>query len=235
MPRVSPEACAAFVGLDGADATHDVCLQAAGTARRAFLSFAHRPEVIDAWVQTLRTRCHGHPVAVCLDLTKGPMVSAWRHDASLVLFPVRPLPVARYRDACIPSRATDDPTDAALQVALLLKPRDKLQPLRPHRPAMRALTPRVEHRRRLVGDTVRCPHRLTRALTHSFPQVRPWLPEKETAIFGDVRRRWPTLTAAPRARRTTLESFFRAPPRALADVITTRIEAITTRQGADRR
>src|SRR5215510_1155011 len=56
MAPLAPEACAAFVGLDGADATPDVCLPATGTTRRAFLSFAHRPEAIDAWVQTLRTR-----------------------------------------------------------------------------------------------------------------------------------------------------------------------------------
>jgi hypothetical protein len=72
MAHLAPEEFAAFVGLDWADAKHDVCLQATGTTRREFLSFAHRPEAIDAWVQTLRTRFHGHPVAVCLELNKGP-------------------------------------------------------------------------------------------------------------------------------------------------------------------
>ena len=76
MEHVAPEEFAALVGLDWADAKHDVCLQATGTVRREFLSFAHRPEAIDAWVQTLRTRFHGHRVAVCLELKKGPIVSA---------------------------------------------------------------------------------------------------------------------------------------------------------------
>jgi hypothetical protein len=44
-----PEAFAAFVGLDWADAKPDICLQVAGAPRRAFLRLAHRPEVIDAW------------------------------------------------------------------------------------------------------------------------------------------------------------------------------------------
>jgi hypothetical protein len=78
MAHLAQEEFAAFVGLDWADATHDVCIQATGTARREFLSFEHRPEAIDAWVQTLRTRFHGHPVAVCLELNKGPIVSALR-------------------------------------------------------------------------------------------------------------------------------------------------------------
>ena len=68
MTLQAPEAFAAFIGRDWADATHDICLQAAGSERREFLVLAHRPAAIDAWVQTLRTRFHGHPVAVCLEL-----------------------------------------------------------------------------------------------------------------------------------------------------------------------
>ena len=226
MQRVSQEEFAAFVGLDWADAKHDVCLQAAGTARREFLSFEHRPEVIDAWVQTLRTRFHGHPVAVCLELKKGPIVSALRNYEFLVLFPVNPLTVARYREAFIPSRAKDDPTDAELQVELLLKHRDKLKPLRPQSPAMRALTQLVEHRRRLVGDKVRCTNRLTSALKNYFPQVLQWFPEKDTAIFCDFLSRWPTLKAAQLARRSMLEGFFRAHHVRSVEVIDTRLQAI---------
>jgi hypothetical protein len=79
MAQLAHEALAAFIGLDWADATHEVCFQATGTARREFLRFAHRPDASDAWVQTLRTRCHGHPVAGCLERKKGPLVSAWRN------------------------------------------------------------------------------------------------------------------------------------------------------------
>jgi hypothetical protein len=98
----------------------------------------HRPDAIDAWVQTLRTRFNGQPVAVCLELHKGPIVSALRADDFLVLFPVNPLTVAKYREAFTPSRAKDDPTDAELQVELLRKHRDKLTPLNPQSPTMRA-------------------------------------------------------------------------------------------------
>ena len=128
------EAFAAFVGLDWADAKHDMCLQAAGTERREFLVLEHRPEAIDAWVCTLRTRFNGQPVAVCLELNKGPIVSALRQYDFLVLFPVNPLTLAKYREALTPSRAKDDPTDAALQVALLLTHRDTLTPLPPNAP-----------------------------------------------------------------------------------------------------
>jgi hypothetical protein len=144
-PQV-PEACAAFVGLDWAEAKHDSCLHVAGAMRREFLRLAHRPAGIDAGGCTLRTRVHGQPIALCLELTKGPMVSALQHEDFLGLLPVNPLTGAKDREAFTPSRATDDPTDAALQGALLLKHRDKRPPLVPQSPTMRALAQLVEHR-----------------------------------------------------------------------------------------
>ena len=226
MKQQALEAFAAFVGLDWADAKHDICLQAAGTERREFLVLEHRPETIDAWVQTLRTRFNGQPVAVCLELNKGPIVSALRTYDFLVLFPVNPLTLAKYREAFTPSRAKDDPTDAELQVELLLKHRDKLTPLSPQSPTMRALAQLVEHRRRLVGDKVRLTNRLTSALKNYFPHVLQWFQEKDTGIFCDFLSHWPTLKAAQLARRATLERFFRAHHVRSADVIMTRIEAI---------
>src|ERR687887_443846 len=225
MKPQAPEAFAAFVGLDWADAKHDICLQVAGSARRESLRLDHRPEVIDAWVCTLRTRFNGQPIAVCLELNKGPIVSALQNSDFLVLFPVNPLTLARYREAFTPSGAKDDPTDAELQVELLLKHRDKLTPLTPQSPAMRALAQLVEHRRRLVGDTVRLTNRLTSALKNYFPQVLQWFQDKDTAIFCDFLSRWPTLKAAQLARRATLEGFFRAHHVRSVDVIDTRLQA----------
>ena len=221
-----PEAFAAFVGLDWADAKHDICLQVAGSTHREFLRLEHRPEAIDAWVCTLRTRFNGQPIAVCLELNKGPIVSALQNYDFLVLFPVNPLTVAKYREAFTPSRAKDDPTDAELQVELLLKHRDKLIPLVPQSPTLRALAQLVAHRRRLVGDKVRLTNRLTSALKNYFPHVLQWFQDKDTAIFCGFLSRWPTLKAAQLARRATLESFFRAHHVRSADVITARIEAI---------
>src|SRR5215475_15414384 len=174
MQRLSQEEFAAFVGIDWADAKHDVCLQAVGGDTREFSRLEHQPEAIDAWARALQERFAGHPVAVCLELTKGPLVYALRKYAFLVLFPVNPGTLAKYRQAFTPSHAKDDPTDAALQLELLLKHRDKLHPLTPQSPTMRALAQLVEHRRRLVGDKVRVTNRLTSTLKNYFPQVLHW-------------------------------------------------------------
>src|SRR2546427_1369742 len=228
MTHVSHEAFAAFVGIDWADAKHDVCLQPAGSATCECFQLEHTPEAIDAWVTTLRTRFHGQPVAICLARNKGPIVSALRQYDFLVLFPITPLTLARYREAFTPSRAKDDPTDAALQLELLLTHRDKLQPLNPQSPTMRALEQLVAHRRRVVGDKVRMTNRLTRTLKNYFPQVLQWVQDKDTHIFCDFLSRWPTLKAAQLARRATLETFFRDHHVRSKDVIAQRRHAIKT-------
>ena len=97
MPHLPHEPFAAFVGIDWADAKHALCLQAAGSTTREASSLDHTPEAIDAWVCTLRQRFGGHPGAICLELNKGPIVSALCKYEFLVLFPVNPLTLARYR------------------------------------------------------------------------------------------------------------------------------------------
>src|SRR5215468_9470353 len=226
MTPPSHDTFAAFIGIDWADARHDGCLQAAGTARRECFQLEHTPEAIEAWVTTLRTRFNGQPVAICLELNKEPLVFALRKYDFLVLFPINPLTVARYREAFTPSRAKDDPTDAELQLELLLTHRDKLQPLKPQSLTMRALEQLVAHRRRVVGDKVRLTNRLTSTLKNYFPQVLHWFQAKDTLMFCDFLSRWPTLKAAQLARRTTLETFFRAHHVRSADVIAQRLHDI---------
>jgi hypothetical protein len=95
MTQTSHDTFAAFVGIDWAEANHDSCLQAAGTATRECCQLAHTPEAIAAWVTMLRTRFNSQPVAICFELTKGPLVFALRKYDFLVLFPINPLTLAR--------------------------------------------------------------------------------------------------------------------------------------------
>jgi transposase len=186
----------------------------------------HKPEAIDEWACTIRKRFEGRPVAVGLELKKGPLVYALRKYEFLVVFPINPRTLAKYRDAFTPRHAKDDPTDAELQLELLLKHRDKLKPLKSQSPAMRALEQLVEHRRRLVGDKVRLTNRLTSALKNYFPHVLQWFDDKDPTIFCDFLAQWPTLKAVQLARRTTLEGCFRTHQVRYADVIDRRIRAI---------
>jgi transposase len=147
-------------------------------------------------------------VAVGLELAKGPLVYALQKYDFLVLFPINPTTLAKYREAFTPSRAKADPSDAELALELLIRYRAKLTALRPQSAAMCTLLRLVEQRRRLVGDRNRISNRLTDALKQYFPAVLGWFQDKDTLLFCDFLTRWPTLKHVKRAHRATLESFF---------------------------
>ena len=215
----------AFVGLDWADAKHDICVQAAGCEERQFDRFAHRTEHIEQWARSMQQRFGGR-IAVALELSKGPIVYALQKYDFFVLFPINPSTLAKYRQAFKPSRAKDDPSDAELALDLLLRHRDKFQPLKPQSVPMRKLCLLVEQRRRLVGDKTRCVNRLGNTLKQYYPQTLEWFEQRDTVLFCDFITRWPTLVQVKRARKTTLDTFFRTHNVRFEQVIEARLCAI---------
>jgi hypothetical protein len=99
-----PTEFAAFIGIDWADQKHDICLSLPGSGAREQSVIEHRPAAIDAWARGLRERFHGAPIAVCIELAQGPIVSALLEYDFFVLFPVNPTTLARYRRAFTTSR-----------------------------------------------------------------------------------------------------------------------------------
>lgn len=219
---------AAYIGLDWSDGKHDLCLQDADTGVREPTQIEHSPEAIDEWARGLRTRFGGRPVAIALELDKGPIVFALRKYEFIVLFPINPAALAKYREAFTYSGAKDDPTDAELALEFLLKHPERLQPLNPQSAQMRALEQLVEMRRHLVDDQTRITNRLTSALKNYFPQALQWFEDKGTLVFCDFLQRWPTLKAARQARRATLERFFHEHNVRQTAAINRRIESIKT-------
>ena len=226
MKSLTGREFAAFIGIDWADAKHDICLQVANTEKREFAVLPHRPDAIDQWACSLRQRFQGRPVAVCLELAKGPLVYALQKHEFLVLFPVNPATLAKYRGAFTPSHAKDDRTDAEYQLELLVLHRDKLKALNPQSAPMRTLESLVEQRRRLVDDSKRITNRLTSALKQYYPQAVQWFEAKDTVLFCDFLSRWPTLKQVKHARRATLQAFFREHNARSAKLVEERLAAI---------
>ncbi len=229
MNSLSTAKYTAFVGLDWADAKHDICLQAAGSEQREFDCFAHRTERIEAWAQALHQRFGGR-IAVALELSKGPIVYALQKYDFLVLFPINPSTLAKYRQAFTPSRAKDDPTDAELALDLLIRHPERFKPLTPQSVPMRKLCLLVEQRRRLVGDKNRFVNRLCDSLKQYYPQVLEWFKQHDTVLFCDFLARWSTLTGVKRARKTTLRTFFKAHNARSEKLIEARLCAIQAAQ-----
>ena len=219
----------AFIGLDWADAKHDVCIQAASSDEREFDQFPHQVASIEHWAHTMQAR-FGGKIAVALELSKGPIVSALQKYDCFVLFPINPSTLAKYREAFKPSRAKDDPTDAELALDLLVRHPDRFKPLKPQSVPMRTLLYLVEQRRQLVGDKGRFVNRLTNTLKQYYPQALDWFEQHDTPLFCDFISRWPTCLMARRARKTSLDTFFQQHNVRFAQVIDERIRAIKTAQ-----
>jgi len=84
-------------------------------------------------------RRFGGPMAVALELCKGPLVYALQKYDFFVIFPVNPSTLAKYREAFTPSRAKDDPTDAELALDLIQRHADRFTPLMPLRVTLMAI------------------------------------------------------------------------------------------------
>ena len=64
---------AAFVGIDWADENHAVCLIEADGRRTERNVIVQEAEALDEWIADLLKRFGGHPVAVCLEQSRGAL------------------------------------------------------------------------------------------------------------------------------------------------------------------
>jgi len=99
---------------------------------------------------------------VCLEQSKGSLIYALLKYDFLVLYPVSPRTLAKFREAFAPSGDKDDPTDTQLALEPLREHRDKLRPWCPAHHQTRTLKLFVERRWKLVHDKTRLRKCLTR-------------------------------------------------------------------------
>jgi transposase len=200
----------ALVGIDWADTKHDFCLRATGSEQEEYGVIGSMPEEIDQWARGLADRFAGGTIAVCLEQSKGSLIYALLKDDHLVLYPINPRMLAKFREALAPSGKKDDPADAQLLLELVSTHQAKLKPWRPADEHTRTLQFCVEHRRKLVQDKTRLTNRLTSVLKGYFPHVLRWFTALDTPLVCDFLKRWPTLEAVQKADDTTLRTFFQA-------------------------
>jgi len=200
---------AALIGLDWSDQKHDLCLVDTTSGSRELSVIKHTPESLNEWARSLRARFDGAPVALCLEQSRGSLIYALLKYDFLILYPVNPQTLAKFREAFTPSRAKNDPSDAEFLVELLSHHRERLKAWQPDDERTRTLQLLVEHRRRLVGDQTRISNRLTALLKGYFPQVLEWFPDIRTGMVCDFLLRWSSLDALRGVRRATLEKFMR--------------------------
>jgi transposase len=207
IPPSVPEVVA-WIGLDWADQRHEIRLAAAGSAGTESFTVEQKPAALHAWVGTLRARFPEGKIAVALEQSRGAVIYALMNYDFLLLYPIPPKTLARYREAFATSGAKSDPTDAGLLLELVRTHADRLRVWQPDDALTRQLRLLVEHRRKTVGDRTRLTNRLTALLKTYFPQALDWAGDLRQPAAGEFLRAWPTLEAAQRARRGELRRFY---------------------------
>ena len=220
---------AAYIGLDWGDQRHAVQIQAAAGGPVDQSELEQRPHV-PRLGGPARERFGGRPVGIAIEQRRGAVIHALMQYEFLVLYPVNPKALARYREAFHPSGAKDDPTDAALLLDLLRKHRDQLRPWHPDTVTARQLQLLCEHRRKLVNLRGGLTNRITSLLKQYFPQALDWVGTLDSRQACDFLTKWPTLAAVQRARPTTVRRFYQQHNCRRAPVIATRLDQMATAQ-----
>ncbi len=199
---------AAQVGLDWGDTTHAFALQLAdGTSEKG--TIAATPEATHQWLEKLAERTGGRPVALAIEAGKNAMVHALLGHPWLTIYPVHTASSEHFRKALAPSGAKDDVPDAEVLLALVVKHRDALRPLRPDDPATRRLTALVEIRRGLIDQQTQFGQQLISTLKTYFPQALELIGDHRTAPLAlDFLARWPDLASVQAARPTAVKAFY---------------------------
>ena len=200
---------AAFVGLDWGDEQHALSLCAAGVSTLERATLEQTPEALADWANTLRTRFPHGKIALALEQARGPLLAGLSQFEHIVLYPVNPKSLARFREALHPSRSKDDPLDADLLLELLSKHRDHLRPWQPDTVQTRQLALLNEQRRHFVDHRTCLTNQLLAHLKSIFPQACKLVGEDLASPMAiDFLKKWSTLQAAKKVKPAQMRRFY---------------------------
>ena len=198
---------AALIGWDWADQSHEVRLQT-DSGELEHYRISQDPNALHEWVHKQRERFGGRKIAIAIEQRRGAVVYALMTYEFVVLYPINPKSLARFREALRPSKAKDDPTDADLLLELVTKHRDRLRAWNPEDEAGRELRMMVENRRKLVDERTRHTQQLTEWLKSYFPQALQWAGNLDEVKACEFLETWSSLDEMKAAGPDVLRKFF---------------------------
>jgi transposase len=222
---------AATIGLDWADKKHDLWLHPSDGTKAQHLRLEQTPEALHAWVAKMRERFGGRPLALGMETSRGPVLSALMAYDFIVLFPINPKALKDYRAAFAVSGAKDDRTDAQLIEEFVRLHRDRLQPWQPDTELTRRLGGLVFNRRHLVDQRTRMVNQLHSTLKTYYPLAEQLLGKQmNLPLATEFLSRWPDLAHLQKVSPQALRSFFFKHNCRRPQTIEERLEAIRVAQ-----
>jgi hypothetical protein len=204
----NPSSFAAFIGLDRSDKKINVSLRRGGTTKIERSIIQGGAEALHGWVATLCARFPHQRIAICVEQPATGLIHALMGYDFLVLFPINPMTLARYREAFTPSRAKDDPTDADFLCELVALHREQLKAWQPDNICTRKLRHLTQARRRSVNMRTRLSNQLKALLKCYFPQALELCGDDLTTPMACAfLQKWPSLQQLKKARPETIRRF----------------------------
>jgi len=193
------------IGLDRSDKKADLHLITTATGQRRSQTIDTAPEALWEWLLQLRQEQPQARVGLCLEQPAVHLIAFLESYEWIMLYPINPITLQKFREAFVTSRAKD-----ALYLAeLLLTHHDQLQPWAPEDSATRAVQQLVFHRRAVVDERTALTNRLIALLKQYFPQALVlcgedlWRPLATRFLL-----KWSSLQAVQKAKPATLKQFY---------------------------
>jgi transposase len=157
----------------------------------------------------MRERFGGGKIAMAIETSRGPIISALMAYDFIVLFPINPKAMKDYRAAFSVSGAKDDRTDAQLLEEFVRLHRDRLKAWQPDTELTRKLGGLVLNRRHLVDQRTRLVNQLHSTLKTYYPLAEVLLGKQmNLPMAAEFLVRWPDLESLQKTSSKSLRSFF---------------------------
>jgi transposase len=200
---------AAYLAIDWADKKHAYSLLEATQNTKETGTLEQRPETVGPWLLKLGERFGGRPIAVAVEQSRGALIHCLLSYDFLVIYPLHPCAVAKFREAFKASGAKSDPQDANTILEILTKHLDQLKPLNPDTPDTRLLGRLCQDRRKVVDLRTSHIEGQTACLKEYFPQALEALSANlASRLACDFLLKWPTLEAFQHAKPITIRRFY---------------------------
>ena len=158
-----------FIGIDWADQKHD-CYVIDRDGKGFHREITHSPEDINIWIGEMLKLAGGKPIAIMLEQSRGPLVYSLMFRENVLLYPVNPKQLVRYRES-YPGGGKDDPTDAKYLARMLRERIATLTCWQPDDENTRLLANLSRQRRKLVDGQTKLRQQLIAELKSYFPVV----------------------------------------------------------------
>ncbi len=200
---------ALYVGIDWADDKHD-CYIIDRNGDATQLVLAHSPDAINSWIAEITAQAGGGKIAILLEQSRGALIHALMHRDNVLLFPINPKQLAKYRESFPGGDNKTDPSDARYMARMLRERFTVLKPWLPDDEATRLLNGLCEQRRRLVESQTSLRQQLISILKQYFPMALELCGcQHQAALLVDIVKTWSDPRKFKRADRRSISRVLR--------------------------